>query len=129
MNEYIHRDRLIAALVKERTDRMRETTYNRQYFPFQDILGIIRHFNGEDMVTRREYELVVRERDAAVEKVKDRSYSFTEKLRRIVFCRDCARCKDKDMFGVKQVLECQKTGHLVHGGDYCSYGVRRENDG
>ena len=83
MNEYIHRDRLIAALEKERTDRMRETTYNRQYFPFQDILGVIRRFNGEDMVPRSEHEAVVRERDALLEQRKERTYSFTEKLREI----------------------------------------------
>lgn len=127
MADYIDRDKLIATLEAEK--RMRHTAYPRQNMTFRDTLMTIRAFKGEDMVPRSEYERVIRERDAAKEQLKGRSYSFTEKLRSIVFCRDCARCKEKEMFGVKKVLECQKTDHLVHGGDYCSYGVRRENDG
>ena len=60
---------------------------------------------------------------------KDIDYSFTRKLTNLVFCKDCTHCLEKDMFGHRKVFECQVTGYIVTGGDYCSFGERKACDG
>lgn len=57
---------------------------------------------------------------------KDTDYSFTRKLENFVFCKDCKQCWEKDMFGIKKVLECKVTSFVVTACDGCTFGERRE---
>ncbi len=40
-------------------------------------------------------------------------------------CEDCARCEEKDMFGVATILECSRTGLNTQRDGFCAWGKRR----
>lgn len=47
----------------------------------------------------------------------------------VIRCIDCARCKEKDMFGVCRVLECDRTEMPTQTDGYCAWSKRRDDDG
>ena len=47
----------------------------------------------------------------------------------VIRCIDCAKCREKDMFGVARILECRRTSLATQPDGYCAWAVRRENDG
>lgn len=44
---------------------------------------------------------------------------------KVVRCKDCALCREKDMFGVATILECRWTGLAVEPDGFCKWGERR----
>ena len=44
-----------------------------------------------------------------------------------VFCKDCVKCHEKDMFGVATILECRRTSLPVEPEGYCKWGERRSD--
>ena len=42
------------------------------------------------------------------------------------FCEDCAKCSEKDMFGLMTVLECGRTGLVVEPDGFCKWAERRK---
>ncbi len=47
----------------------------------------------------------------------------------VIRCIDCARRKEKDMFGVCRVLECDRTEMPTQPDGYCAWSKRRDDDG
>lgn len=52
-------------------------------------------------------------------------YAQFANIERVVRCQDCARCCEKDMFGVMTVLECSRDDLVVEPDGYCKWGERR----
>lgn len=46
-------------------------------------------------------------------------------VEKVVRCKDCAKCREKDMFGATTILECRRTGHAVKPDGYCSEGTKK----
>ena len=47
----------------------------------------------------------------------------------VIRCIDCARCKEKDMFGIARILECTRTDRATRPDGYCAWAERRKSDG
>ena len=47
----------------------------------------------------------------------------------VIRCIDCAKVKEKDMFGVCRILECSRTGLATRPDGYCAWPRRRESNG
>lgn len=47
----------------------------------------------------------------------------------VIRCIDCAKVKEKDMFGVCRILECGRTDRATRPDGYCAWAERRSEDG
>ena len=43
----------------------------------------------------------------------------------VVRCKDCAKSYEKDVFGLRSVLECSRTDLVVQPDGFCAWGERR----
>ena len=47
----------------------------------------------------------------------------------VIRCIDCAKCLQKDMFGIARILECKRSGLATRPDGYFAWAERRQIDG
>ena len=52
-------------------------------------------------------------------------YAQFSDIERVVRCRDCANGCEKDVFGLRTVLECSRDDLVVEPDGFCKWGKRR----
>ena len=54
-------------------------------------------------------------------------YAQFADLVKVIRCKDCAKCHEKDMFGRGTILECRRTDLAVEPDGYCKWAERRSD--
>ena len=54
-------------------------------------------------------------------------YAQFANIERVVYCKDCAKMHEKDMFGVRTIMECRRSGNAVEPDGFCKWGERRSD--
>ena len=54
-------------------------------------------------------------------------YAQFADLVKVVRCKDCAKCHEKDMWGVSTILECRRSGRAVEPDGFCKWAERRSD--
>ena len=89
-----------------------------------DFIEIIDDTPNADVVSKKAYEQVKRERDTAIEQLNSYGVGFCEKADVVPVVR-CKDCKHSSFIKSCSKYECQKgCGALKFSNDYCSYGER-----
>ncbi len=54
-------------------------------------------------------------------------YAQFADLVKVIRCKDCAKCREKDMFGVATILECSRSGQATESDGWCKWAERRSD--